>query len=275
MTTPTAGPADLTDKQVAYLLGALNPRRVRKTQGNSYLEGWDVRRALTHVFGFGGWADETLELKCVREHAQQGDNGKARWWVTYRAQVRLTVKTPDGRVISSWEDGAIGEASNQPSHGDAHDLAMKTALTGALKRCAVNLGDQFGLSLYRNGTPDPVMIKSLAHKASKASDVDPGPGVAETPTDTSEVGGPQETPDENPPAPPAPAPTEPQEPAEKWLERIKDEAPTADPAQLARIDEEAKARFKAGQIDHQAAHGVITLLNRRRHQLRKETDGAA
>jgi hypothetical protein len=38
-------------------------------------------------------------------------------------------------------------------------MAIKTAETQALKRCAINLGDQFGLSLYRNGSTAPLVRK--------------------------------------------------------------------------------------------------------------------
>ncbi|MFE7462341.1 Rad52/Rad22 family DNA repair protein [Nocardiopsis terrae] len=276
---PYAGPQALTTQQVAYLLGQLNPRRVRKTQGNSYVEGWDIRRALTHVFGFGGWELETTELKCVREHGQQSKtnngNSKTRWWVTYRAQARLTVKTPDGRPISFWEDGAVGESANQPSNGDAHDMAMKTALTGALKRCAVNLGDQFGLSLYRDGSPAPVIIKSLPHKAGKASTEDPGPGVAENPADMSEVGGTQEAPEETPPAPaPAPAPREtappaPEETPEAWAKKFNAALPGADLDKLNTMQADLTARLKAKWLPVPEARTLMTALNRRRAEAKQ------
>jgi hypothetical protein len=54
------------------------------------------------------------------------------------------------------EDGATGSAQNLP-YGDAHDFALKNALSYALKRCAKSLGDQFGLSLYNMGQTEPVV----------------------------------------------------------------------------------------------------------------------
>ena len=143
-----AGPIDLTPEQIATLTAPINRNRIQHVQGQSHVEAWDVRRWLTRVFGFGGWSDETLELACVSER----EINPGRWTVTYRAQVRLTVKTKDGRTISSWDDAAVGHSPNQKSVGDAHDMAMKTALSQALKRCAVNLGDAFGLSLYNDGS---------------------------------------------------------------------------------------------------------------------------
>ena len=41
-------------------------------------------------------------------------------------------------------------------------MAVKTAESDALKRAAINLGDQFGLSLYNNGSTAPVVTQTLA-----------------------------------------------------------------------------------------------------------------
>ncbi|MFF0630358.1 Rad52/Rad22 family DNA repair protein [Streptomyces sp. NPDC004296] len=155
----TAGPVDLTVEQVKTLLAPINPSRVQTLRGQSHLEAWDVRRWLNRVFGFGGWSDETLELAPVA----QMEINPGRWTVVYRAQVRLTVKTTDGRVLTAYDDAAMGDSRNQPSLGDAHDQAMKTALSQALKRCAHNLGDAFGLSLYNDGSRQAVGIWSAAH----------------------------------------------------------------------------------------------------------------
>lgn len=155
----TAGPVDLTVEQVKTLLAPINPSRVQNLKGQSHLEAWDVRRWLNRVFGFGGWSDETLELVCVAER----EINPGRWTVIYRAQVRLTVKTTDGRTLTAYDDAAMGDSRNQPSLGDAHDMAMKTALSQALKRCAHNLGDAFGLSLYNDGSRQAVGIWSAAH----------------------------------------------------------------------------------------------------------------
>lgn len=168
----------LTDRQLAMLHAPLDKGRVQFLQGNSHLEQWDVRRHLIRVFGFTGWGVETLELACVATNSVQDGN---RWkhTVVYRAQVRLTVKDTEGNIIAQWEDGAGGDAINQPHLGDAHDLAMKTALSQALKRCAVNLGDQFGLSLYNGGDPRPVVNWSVAYP--KPEPIVPDPPVQAEP----------------------------------------------------------------------------------------------
>ncbi|QKW31433.1 hypothetical protein HUT11_35305 (plasmid) [Streptomyces seoulensis] len=166
--------ARLSAYQLRMLHGGINPNRVRNLRGLAHLEAWDVRRQLIRVFGFGGFSIETLSLDLVHNHGQEGFRRKNKqgdpygdpftaWTVVYRAQVRLTVFDVNGREVSHWEDGAAGDAVNQPSVGDAHDMAMKTAFSQALKRCAVNLGDQFGLSLYNDGSRDAVVCFSAAH----------------------------------------------------------------------------------------------------------------
>lgn len=154
----------LTPAQYAMLLEQIPDFRVRQLRGQSHLEAWDVRRTLIRIFGFGGWDLTTKDLALVREieHPPAQEGGKPRWTVVYRAEVRLTIKNPDGSVGAVYEDAASGDSQNQPSLGDAHDQAMKTALSQGLKRCAVNLGDQFGMSLYNDGRTKAVVLRTLA-----------------------------------------------------------------------------------------------------------------
>ncbi|MEU9578786.1 Rad52/Rad22 family DNA repair protein [Streptomyces chilikensis] len=158
--------------QLRMLHGGINGNRVRNLRGMSHLEAWDVRRQLIRVFGFGGFSIDTVSLDLVSERESKTGE-RSRWTIVYRAQVRLTLFTPDGRKLTHFEDAAAGDAVNQPSLGDAHDLAMKTAVSQALKRCAVNLGDQFGLSLYNNGSPEPVVVFSAAHPPEEWKRVEP------------------------------------------------------------------------------------------------------
>lgn len=164
----------LTPEQYERLTMPLDSNRVGKNpKGFSHLEAWDVRRWLIRVFGFGSFDVETVSLDLVKEleippggvkYRNGGSNDKTIWTVVYRAQVRLTVHDQyGGRVVL--EDGACGDSTNQPSVGDCHDNAAKTALSQALKRCAVNLGDCFGLSLYNGGAVGAVVHRSLVAPA--------------------------------------------------------------------------------------------------------------
>lgn len=165
MSGPTMG--RMTEQQRDFLLTGIRPNRVQHLLGQSHVEAWDVRRHLIRIFGFEGFTTETLSLDLVHERGEQrrkkDGTPYTAWTVVYRAQVRLTIRDREGRTITFFEDAAAGDSVNQPSIGDAHDMAMKTALSQALKRCAVNLGDQFGLSLYNDGSTDPVVHRSLAY----------------------------------------------------------------------------------------------------------------
>lgn len=157
----------LTADQLNMLLTPLNPNRVKDHKGNAHLEAWDVRRWLTRIFGFGGWDDEILSMDCIHSVTSPIGNDpsplKHRCTAVYRVTMRLIVKDQCGNVLGHWDDGATGEGINQVSVGDAHDLALKAALSQALKRCAVNLGDQFGLSLYNKGDLRGVVVRTLGH----------------------------------------------------------------------------------------------------------------
>lgn len=179
-----------TDEQIEQLLKPIHPSRVVKDpKGMQYIEQHDVRAHLTRVFSFGNWGHEVTRLALVFEEPtkildkQTGKPKPDRWDVCYSASVRLTVRgqgapawpmvletdlklTPETalrmrQAFEAWadqfpsgshyEDGATGFAQNQ-TRGEAHDLALKSAVSTALKRAATSLGDQFGLSLYAGTT---------------------------------------------------------------------------------------------------------------------------
>jgi len=91
----------------------------------------------------------------VSEREVNGRDGKARWNVIYRAQCVLRIGEMFGDT-ASYTEWAAGDATN-PTLADAHDQAIKTAESQAFKRCAINLGDQFGLSLYNDGSTQAVV----------------------------------------------------------------------------------------------------------------------
>jgi hypothetical protein len=180
--------AHLNERQTRLLLMPLQESRVGKNaKGFAHLQAWDVRRTLTRVFGFTGWSEEILEETLVSErHVPNGKDGygneKFRHTVVYRAKVRLTVYDTDGNTLSFWDGSAAGDATNLPSLGDAHDFALKTALSQALKRAAHNLGDQFGLSLYNNGSTLGQVQWSMAYPpAGQQTDTAPVPTVNDEP----------------------------------------------------------------------------------------------
>lgn len=140
----------LRKNQTDQLLKGINPSRVGKDgKGFAHLEAWDVRAHLIRIFGFANWSAELVDMEPIFETSIEKD-GKTRWTVAYRATMRLTIFT-GGMEDAVYTEAAVGDSQNNPSRADAHDMAIKTAESQAFKRCAINLGDQFGLSLYNNG----------------------------------------------------------------------------------------------------------------------------
>ena len=156
----------LSDEQRAQLLRPINSRRVNHRDGLAHLEAYEVRAHLNRIFGFGRWSADLIDLSLLYE--VQGEKTKdSRTWtvfsVGYRATVRLTVCAPDGTTLATYTEAATGDATNFPEakRADAHDFAIKTAESQAFKRCAINLGDQFGLSLYNKGSMAPLVGRTL------------------------------------------------------------------------------------------------------------------
>lgn len=147
----------LNARQHEQLLKPINPNRVAKRshagRSLSYLEAWDVKAHLIRIFGFGGWSWDVLEASI----AYEDQNEKGQWQVGYRVVGRLTIHD----LACTYTEAAVGSAT-LPSRGDAHDMAIKTAESDALKRAAINLGTQFGLSLYSNGATRDVVGAVLA-----------------------------------------------------------------------------------------------------------------
>jgi len=150
----------LNAAQREQLLKPLNASRVaRRSQANmtlSYLEAWDVKAHLIRVFGFGGWSADVIKAELAFEE----QDAKGRWHVGYRVLMRLSISDND-LDGATYTEAAVGSAT-LPQRGEAHDMAIKTAESDALKRAAINLGTQFGLSLYDNGSLKDVVRRTLA-----------------------------------------------------------------------------------------------------------------
>ena len=147
----------INSAQHEQLLKGINPSRIAKRQGGggkslSYLEAWEVKAHLIRIFGFGGWSWNVLKAELAFEEK----NEKGQWNVGYKVVGRLYIHS----LECDYSEAAVGSASLS-QRGEAHDMAIKTAESDALKRAAINLGDQFGLSLYNNGATAPVVINTL------------------------------------------------------------------------------------------------------------------
>lgn len=143
----------LTPAQIEQLLKGVNPNRVASRRGGggkslSYMEAWDIKAHMIRVFGFAEWSWDVTAADLMFEE-QNGTN----WHVGYRVIGTLKVHATG----ATYTEAAVGIAS-LPQRGEAHDMAVKTGESDAFKRAAINLGDNFGLSLYKNGQTAPVVI---------------------------------------------------------------------------------------------------------------------
>lgn len=115
------------------------PREVISTRSGggskqlSYLETWYVIDRLNQILGSNGWSNEIIRLEKL-----PGDGRPA-----YMAITRITVNGDTALVI---KDG-VGYGSDKSDH-NAHELAMKEAVSDSFKVAAKNLGRSLGLALY-------------------------------------------------------------------------------------------------------------------------------
>lgn len=152
----------ITATQQEVLMRPIKPGRIAKrSQGGkelSYLEAWDVKAHLIRMFGIGNFDIETVDQQLIAVREYQSSNGKDMAEAIWFAKVRLVLRDGKGGEIARYSESAVGGTSGPASMiGEHHDNAVKTAASDALKRCAINLGNQFGLSLYNNGSTKDVI----------------------------------------------------------------------------------------------------------------------
>lgn len=150
----------LSPAQVELLLKPIHPQRVLSLKNQAYVAGHDIRAELTRVFGFARWTTETLEETLLCEREVKTKAGAPAWYVVWKSRVRLRVNAPDGTPLAFHDGSHVGE-STHPVYGDAHGNALTNSGTYALRRAAINLGDQMGLSLYNKGSLEPIVRWTL------------------------------------------------------------------------------------------------------------------
>lgn len=156
----------LSKEQVVALMGTLSEGRVSQRKGGggsslSYLEAWDVKATLIRVFGFGNFSAEVIESDLVRVIPDEKE--VKRFTVLAKATVRLTIHAT-GAIYT---ESAAASQSGTQGVGEVADFALKTAESDALKRCAIYLGTQFGLSLYDDGKRADV-VRTVLDPAQRA-----------------------------------------------------------------------------------------------------------
>lgn len=151
----------LNDAQLAELISFLSKQRIASREKGrttlSYLESWDVRRMLIRIFGFGGFDAEVVSTQVLHGAPFQTKHGGT----SFKAAVMVTFRLHIHQLNATFTESAVGEGMDT-SQAEAYDKAVKTAASDALKRCAINLGTAFGLSLYNAGDTNDVVNYTVA-----------------------------------------------------------------------------------------------------------------
>lgn len=119
----------------------------------SYIEGYYAIDTANEIFGFGQWETVIRDLRAVSE-TQQEVKGKKRYDVHYVCigAVRVIVS---GEMDCRYDDVGYGNGMSYSGPGEAHELAVKEAVTDCMKRCLRHFGSRFGNSLYNKDYKEP------------------------------------------------------------------------------------------------------------------------
>lgn len=145
----------LDRRLIAQREGYGKDKNTGKQKMLNYLEHHVVTRALNRVFGYGRWSSQTLSVQDYFD--PKATDGIPR---AVRVMAQLHVSAPGfdhyepmaraGYVAVTpkqvWRDGR--KTDEVIYTWAAYEMALGNAEAKAIKRCAAQYGDQFGLSLY-------------------------------------------------------------------------------------------------------------------------------
>jgi len=133
-----------TDTQTRALAAKLPERNIKTREHNGerlhYVEGWHVIAEANRIFGYDAWDRQTIELKPLGQTTSD-----YRFQTSYLARVRVTVHAGPAVIVREGVGTGHGRAFTA---GEAHEFAMKSAETDAMKRALSTFGNPFGLALY-------------------------------------------------------------------------------------------------------------------------------
>ena len=122
-------------------------RKGGKGQWVPYLEGYQSINQANRIFGHGRWGAEVAGPIGYRELGRADKKtGEVQpvgmYWATVRVQVAGCAPRSD-----------VGCGFTTDDSPEAHDTAIKAAVTDAMKRALRQFGDQFGNALYDRANP--------------------------------------------------------------------------------------------------------------------------
>lgn len=209
----------LTEWQIRRILKAVAQDRIEAKQGLSYVPQQEVRAELTRTFGAGNWDTHAHDKELVYETNQPGTTEKTKdkmyWTVCYSVAVTLRIRSYTGLPIAEYTEYHAEENAPQPNRGEAHALALTSAVSYALRRAAIGIGDNMGLHLYDKGNLNPIILGTgqLTDPEGPYAKAIQARKAAADATRAAAPAAPAATP--APAAAPAPAAQQPQEPAEQ------------------------------------------------------------
>ena len=152
----------------ARLSAAIDPSLMKlRTVGGgkqaAYLPADEIFGVANESFGFHRWACDIKELKLM--HATREESGQ--WTIAYMCQMRVTF-FDNGRPICFHEDVGYGTAERQPKADAAFELAVKSAVTDARKRCLRLFGPILGQNInsadFQKAAQDSAKTSAQQHQ---------------------------------------------------------------------------------------------------------------
>jgi DNA recombination protein Rad52 len=143
--------ADLTPELHGLLSRPLDPELVSLRAGSggrmvAYLEGHQAINQANRIFGYGRWGSEVVGPIGYRAIRGSNGSGEPSPLGMYWARVRVKVRGCEAR-------SDVGCAVVIEPSAEAHETAIKAAVTDGMKRALRQFGDQFGNGLYDRADP--------------------------------------------------------------------------------------------------------------------------
>ncbi len=146
--SPSVSPERGLPPSVLALLGEkLDPRLIARRKGPNghmvrYLEGYQAINQANRLFGPDNWGAELVSPVSYHELRHvEAKNGAISSLGIYTATVRI-------RVRGCVPKADVGSATTADDTAEAHETAIKAAVTDAMKRALRHFGDQFANALY-------------------------------------------------------------------------------------------------------------------------------